>query len=193
MTVTLSRLAAFALVLLATPRVALAIGQTTYVETTPGGGTFPLVQTGVAARFVVDPADWPGVTRAAEDLRADVNRVTGITPQLVAAPPVTGDIVVIGTIGRSPLIDRLVRERKIDVSGVTGKWESFVVQTIASPFPGVTRAVVIAGSDKRGTIFGIYDLSEQIGVSPWYWWQDVTPEKKPALFIKPGRSFTSLI
>src|SRR5205085_10787207 len=91
------------------------------------------------------------------------------------------------TVGRSPLIDGLVRERKLDVSAIAGKWESFILQTVLSPIPGVARAVIIAGSDKRGTIFGVYDLSEQIGVSPWYWWQDVTPDRKTALFIKPGR------
>jgi hypothetical protein len=187
MTATFSRVILLPTLLLMAPRPVLAIGQATYVETTPRVGTFPLVQTGVAARLVVDAADWPGVTRAVKDLQADVNRVTGLTPQLVNAPPVTGEIVVIGTIGRSPLIDGLVSARKIDVSAIKGKWESFVLQTIASPFPGVDRAVVIAGSDKRGTIFGIYDLSEQIGVSPWYWWQDVTPEKKTGLFIKTGR------
>lgn len=187
MTATCPRVILLATALLMAPHLAFAIGQASYVETTPRIGLFPLVQTGVAARLVVDAADWPGVARAAKDLQADIARVTGVTPQLVSAPPVSGEIVVIGTFGRSALIDRLVSERKIDLAAIKGKWESFVVQTIASPFPGVERAVVIAGSDKRGTIFGIYDLSEQIGVSPWYWWQDVTPEKKTALLIKSGR------
>ena len=53
--------------------------------------------------------------------------------------------------------------------------------------PGIRSALVIAGSDKRGTIFGIYDVSEQIGVSPWYWWADVPVPHRAALFIKPGR------
>jgi hypothetical protein len=107
------------------------------------------------------------VTRAAKDLQADINRVTGVTPTLVtSAAAASGDVVLIGTIGRSPLIDGLVRERKLDVSAIAGKWESFILQTVLSPMPGVARAVIIAGSDKRGTIFGIYDLSEQIGVSP---------------------------
>ena len=170
------------------PVPVMAIGQPGYMETTPRVGTFPLVQAGVAARLVVDAADWPGVTRAAKDLQADINRVTGVTPTLVtSAAAASGDVVLIGTIGRSPLIDGLVRERKLDVSAIAGKWESFILQTVLSPMPGVARAVIIAGSDKRGTIFGIYDLSEQIGVSPWYWWQDVAPDRKTALFIKPGR------
>jgi hypothetical protein len=90
-------------------------------------------------------------------------------------------------VGKSPVIDQLIRAKKIDASGILGKWESFFIQTVADPLPGVSSALVIAGSDKRGTIYGIYDLSEQIGVSPWYWWSDVTPEHKDALFINPGK------
>ena len=83
--------------------------------------------------------------------------------------------------------DRLIRERKLDVAPVAGKWESFVIQVVPQPLPGVDSALIIAGSDKRGTIYGIYDLSEQIGVSPWYWWADVPPRRRDALFVKAGR------
>jgi len=62
----------------------------------------------------------------------------------------------------------LIKNNKLDVKNILGKWESFVIQTIDSPLPGVEKAMVIAGSDKRGTIYGIYDLSRNIGVSPWY-------------------------
>ena len=179
---------AASLVVVAAASDAFAIGQTRYVETTSSSGSFPLVQGKDAATLLVDPADWPGVIRAAGDLQADINRVTGITPALVkGAPTAARNIVIIGTVGRSPLIDRLVRERKIDVTAIAGKWESFFLQTVADPLPGVRRAVVIAGSDKRGTIYGIYDLSEQIGVSPWYWWQDATPDRRDALFIRQGK------
>ena len=85
------------------------------------------------------------------------------------------------------MIDRLIREHKIDVGAVKGKWESTLIQVVERPLPGVKRGLVIAGSDKRGTIFGIYDLSQQIGVSPWYWWADVPVAHKDALFVKAGR------
>jgi hypothetical protein len=133
---------------------AWAIGQTRYIETIPSSAaSVPLVASGAAAALVVDAGDWPGVVRAARDLQADVNRVTGITPTLVSASPAPGTAaVIIGTIGRSPIIDRLVRERRIDVSSIRGRWESFLLQTVANPMPGISRALVIAGSDKRGTI-----------------------------------------
>ena len=152
-----------------------AVGGQHYVETSPRPGSFALVENGSAAALRVDAADWPGVQRAARDLQADVNRVTGIAPAWNTA---ARKMILIGTVGKSPVIDQLARAGKIDVSGIRGKWESFFLQTVSNPLPGVESALVIVGSDKRGTIFGIYDLSEQIGVSPWYWWADVTPEQE---------------
>ena len=161
-----------------------ALGGPRYVETSPHPGAFALVENGSAAAVRVDAADWPGVQRAVYDLQADVNRVTGVTPAWDTA---AHKMVLIGTVGKSPLIEQLARAGKIDISGIRGKWESFFLQTVANPFPGVDSAIVIAGSDKRGTIFGIYDLSEQIGVSPWYWWADVTPDHKSALYVLAGK------
>ncbi len=181
------KVALAAVALLAGAGPALAIGRAQYVATSPSPGAFVLVQGRDAAPIRVDEADWPGVIRAAVDLQADVERVTGVTPAIGrdAARP-GARAVIIGTLGRSALVDRLARDGRIDVSGVRGAWESFVLQTVADPLPGVASALVIAGSDKRGTIYGIYDLSEQIGVSPWYWWDDVTPDRKAALYVRPG-------
>jgi len=69
---------------------------------------------------------------------------------------------------------------------VAGKWETWITQTVDAPAPGIDHALVIAGSDKRGTIFGIYDLSSQIGVSPWYWFADVPVKEQANLFVLPG-------
>jgi hypothetical protein len=141
-----------------------------------------------ASPLLVDGADWPGVRRAVSDLQADIRRVTRLTPAIVEpGGRVTETMVLIGTVGKSALIDRLAREGKIDVSGIAGKWESFFLETVANPLPGISTALVIAGSDKRGTIYGIYDLSEQIGVSPWYWWADAAPDPKEALYIRAGK------
>ena len=165
-----------------------AIGEESRVTYRAEMRGFPLVVAGRAAGLRVEAQDYPGVIRAAHDLQADIGRVTGIMPGFVGENAnARGPAVIVGTIGRSAAIDRLVRERKIDVTAIRGKWESFLVQTVDRPEPGVDQALVIAGSDKRGTIYGIYDLSEQIGVSPWYWWADVPAERHDALVVKPGR------
>ena len=179
--------------IVALPTQSFALGQPKCVSATASPGSFPLAANGKTARLWVDPRDWPGVLRAAKDLQADLQRVTGVEPTLSqAAPggkaaPRGADLVLIGTIGRSAIIDQLVRRRKIDVSEIRGKWEATLTQVVVNPLPGVPRALVIAGSDKRGTIFGIYGLSEQIGVSPWYWWADVPVEHQYALYVAPGR------
>jgi hypothetical protein len=166
---------------------ALALGQTQYVEDVQSQGAFSIAQNNTAAALSVDSNDYPGVFRAVNDLQKDIARVTSVAPNISHQQIDFGsDSIIIGTLGKNELIDRLVREHKIDVTAITGKWESFLTQVVADPAPGVASVLVIAGSDKRGTIYGIYDLSEQIGISPWYWWDDVPAEHKPALFVKAG-------
>ena len=165
-----------------------AIGEERFVEGEFHSGDFVLVRAGAAAEIYVDASDYPGVTRAANDLGQDIQRVTGIAPRVRHDGSELGaTVVIIGTLGKSALIDRLIREHKIDATALQGKWESYLIQTVAQPIPGVSAALVIAGSDKRGTIYGIYEISEQIGVSPWYWWADVPIAHRDALFVKPGR------
>jgi hypothetical protein len=122
------------------------------------------------------------------DLQSDITMVTGTTPTFVTGRiPRRGEVVIAGTIGKSRLIDKLVQKGKISTEGVAGKWESFLIQTVDNPWPGIKRALVIAGSDKRGTIFGIYHISDGIGISPWYWWADVPARKSTELYVSPGR------
>src|SRR5881394_1795689 len=112
----------------------LAIGQTTYVSNTAGVGSFPLVQQRQTATLYVDSADWPGVVRAVGDLQADIERVTRKKPAITGDNKgLTRNMVIVGTVGKSPVIDQLIRLKKIDASGITGKWESFFVQTVTDP------------------------------------------------------------
>ncbi|MGW2637648.1 glycosyl hydrolase 115 family protein [Streptomyces sp. NPDC001348] len=143
------------------------------------GGAFSLV----GAPVVVHAEDHPGVVRVAGDLRDDLERVTGVRPGTTIAR----FAVLVGTIGRSPLIDGLVKSGKLDVTGVRGKWETSLQTVVDHPVPGVERALVIAGSDPRGTIFGAYDVSYGIGVSPWQWWDDVPPVRRSGVWVLPGR------
>ena len=115
------------------------------------------------------PRDWPGVLRAVESLQSDIKSVTGSTLDISKKQSdVNSRSVVIGTLGKSELIDRWVAEGKIDAAAIRGKWESYLIEVVLHPVAGVESALVIVGSDKRGTIYGIYDLSQQMGVSPWH-------------------------
>ncbi|GAB2729936.1 glycosyl hydrolase 115 family protein [Streptomyces bullii] len=148
---------------------------------------FPLVAGGTAVDLFVDPADDPAVLRAAGDLQADVERVSGVRPRLLHTLPERAEhLVVVGTIGASPAVDRLITRRRLDVARVQGRWEASVTQVVDRPLPGVDRALVIAGSDRRGTVYGVYDTSERMGVSPWYWWADVPVEHRDTVTLPAG-------
>jgi hypothetical protein len=176
-----------ALSLLTSHGTGFALSQAKYVEFVPHPNDFVVAAGESLTTIYVDANDHAGVVRAAGDLQADVARVTRRTPAITNRIPSGGNLIIVGTIGKSATIDRLIREKKIDVSSVAGKWESFLIQVVSRPLPGVANGLIIAGSDKRGTIYGIYDLSEQIGVSPWYWWADVPTQPRSAIFVKPGR------
>jgi hypothetical protein len=162
----------------------LAIGQPASLAFSETADGLKLGGTGAAPTIVIDSKDWPGVTRAGNNLADDFGKVTGTKGKVATSTSGLSNtpVIIAGTIGKSTIIDELASAGKIDVSGIKGKWESFTSQLVKDPVDGVPSALVIVGSDKRGTIFAIYDISEQIGVSPWYWWADVPPKKKTAIY-----------
>ena len=159
-------------------------------------GRFCIAKNGKAATIVVDGEDWKSVVRAAHDLSDDVRKVSGIASEVAVAnsSKATGrracgnlftlhsspNSILIGTIGKSRLIDNLVREKRLDVSQVKGQWEAFVIDIVDG-------RLVVAGSDKRGTIYGIYEISRRMGVSPWYWWTDVPVTHRDVVTWDEGR------
>ena len=114
-----------------------------------------------------DANDWKGVHIAVTNLKEDLKKVTGRSNYPI----------VVGTLGKSALIDKLAKKKLIDASLLRDKREKFIITWVKGQ-------LVIAGSDKRGTIYGIYELSQQIGVSPWYDWADVPVEHHDELYIK---------
>jgi len=161
---------------------------TNFVSEQAVSGYFSLVSSGAVADVFVDAGDWQVAQIAARDLAGDVERVTGRKPSLKQnTEGLTENTVLVGTLGSSPVIDRLVREGRLELEDVQGQWESFVIATVPDPLPGIRRALVIIGSDRRGTAYGVYELSKRIGVSPWYWWADVTPAHRKTLHVSPER------
>ncbi|PLR27314.1 hypothetical protein SGCZBJ_07915 [Caulobacter zeae] len=127
--------------------------------------------------------DFPVVGLAAGDLRDDLGAVLGKAPSLSTGKPSGKTAIIVGTLGRNPLIDGLVRDSKLDVGDLSGAWESFVIAVVDKPAPGLDKALVIVGSDRRGAAFGVYELSRAAGVSPWTWWADVKPQRRKALYV----------
>lgn len=153
-------------------------------------GSFPIVADGKACTISTDGNDADVVEIAARLFCDDVKAVTGVKPAVAK----DGDIaegslpVVFGTLGKSSLVDNLASVGKLDVKKVKGKWETFGIAVVNRPFKNVRQALVVFGSDPRGTAFGIFELSRMMGVSPWYWWADVTPRKHSTVCVTKGES-----
>ncbi|MDR0864889.1 MAG: glycosyl hydrolase 115 family protein [Candidatus Symbiothrix sp.] len=151
-----------------------------FIVTQKTAGYFPLAVDGMPASILSDDSD-KGVLRAVNDLHEDMKKVTGYWAQGYLS-----NAVIIGTVGQSAIIDQLIKEGKIEDQSLISKREKYIITTVDNPTRGIEKALVIAGSDKRGTIYGVYELSGQIGVSPWYWWADVPVVKQADLYVKPG-------
>lgn len=148
---------------------------------------FPVVDTQQESAVIrYDADDYKGVIRAISDLQKDIERVTDVKINTSANGPLGKYEIMIGTLGKSKVIDELVTSGKIKLRNLQGKWESFIITTVDNPKPGIRQGLIIAGSDKRGTIYGIYELSQQLGVSPWYWWADAPIQKRQSAYVKSG-------
>src|SRR6185312_2389667 len=134
--------------------------------------------------IAVDTADDVVVRLAASFFAQDVKRVTGRKPQVDSMGGKATEMIIAGTIGKSGLIDQLIAAGKLaDIDKIKGHWEASLWQVVLNPMPGVRKALVIAGSDRRGTAYGFMALSKKIGISPWYWWADVPVVHRNALSI----------
>jgi hypothetical protein len=172
----------------------LILGTTTYaqrssqfISTDNAPNTICLAGTNHVADIVVDPQDHTGVLLAVKALQTDMELVTGKRPNTTNQQGESENtVIVIGTLGHSKHIDDLIAKGIIDKNQLQGKHEKYIIQTIDAATPNTPHTLVIAGSDMRGTIYGIYELSEQIGVSPWYYWADVPVKQSPLLYATKG-------
>ena len=151
---------------------------------TPDG--FALIVKSKPLPIVVADNDKKGVLIAAHNLQNDFERVCGKKAELLAAPNEASRRCIIAGSIESPYIKQMIKAKKINEKELKGKVEKYLMTVISNPIPGIDEALVIAGSDMRGTIYGIYELSEQIGVSPWYDWMDVPAVKHENLAIAKG-------
>src|SRR6187431_3012273 len=130
-----------------------AINPEKYVVNVASPENFPLASKGKIASIVISKNDFPGVLRIAGHLENDLFKVTDLHPKQIKNISETTDfVIIIGTMGKSEIIDQLAKEGKIDANQLKGKWEKFITQIVDNPSKGIKKALVIAGSDKRGTI-----------------------------------------
>lgn len=149
---------------------------------------FLLSDAGKTAPLVLEPALDKQVRRAALDLATDLERVTGVRAEILSSGQITlpAHCVLVGVVGQSALLDKVAASGAARFDELKGLWESFEIRVVENPLPGVERALIVAGSDRRGAIYGLYEISEAIGVSPWYWWADVPSKRRSQLAIAAG-------
>jgi hypothetical protein len=154
---------------------------------TQRASSLPLIRDGRPIPVYVDATADPAVRHAAEGLRGDLDRVSGgVSAPLSDLSKARGPAIIVGVLGASPAIDALVRDGKLKTEDLAGQWEGFRQVVVERPAANIPRALVIVGSDRRGAVFGAYDLSEKVGVSPWAWWADVPVVRKTDLFLTAG-------
>lgn len=164
----------------------IAVTAQSFVTSKIEHGVFAIASLRVASIYIDANDDWL-INKSATLLQHDIEMVTGKKPVVVNdLSAASGNTIIIGTVDRSFIVKKLIAEKKIDVGSIKGKWEAFQLQTLSKPFDGIDNALVIAGNDKRGTAYGVFELSKQIGVSPWYWWADVPAKKKKEVFVRKG-------
>ena len=149
---------------------------------------FTLVEDGQPVSIVVSRTEDKAILRAADNLVLDFERVTGNKPALSDIPQ-SARVIIIGSLD-SPFVNQMIQRGKFDPSELKGCREKYLIQTIENPLEGVDDALVIVGSDRRGAVYGIYEISEQIGVSPWYDWADAPIARQDDLSIARG-SYTA--
>ena len=152
-------------------------GDDVFALTTKNEATFSILS---------DSADFVAMQLALANLQNDFLAVAGKKPALTYNTKTKSVKLIVGTIGKSEFINQLANKSIINKTDLLGKHEKFIIQTVKHPFEGIDEALVIAGSNKRGTVYGIYELSRQIGVSPWYYWADVPVRKSKNIYIKRG-------
>ncbi len=145
---------------------------------------FSVIENGKPVSILADKSDNVGIQIALESLLKDFKAVSGNEAQLLEEPS-ADRLIIIGSMD-SKYISQIIKAKKIDRKELTGKNEKYIMTVVKEPLKGVSEALVIAGSDRRGTIYGIYELSEQIGVSPWYFWADAPIEHRENISIEPG-------
>lgn len=144
---------------------------------------FTLVGDNAITSILIDKKDAKVVTIASNIFATDVYNITGKKPGVSTKDSRSETTIIAGTIGSNKLIDSMIAAGEIDVSVIEKQWERYSIQIVENPTSTIKKALVVVGSDRRGTAYGILELSRKIGVSPWEWWADVTPTKKESLSL----------
>lgn len=157
-------------------------------------GYFTIAAKDSAASLYLDAKgeDYDGLSLIAASVAKDISLVTKEKAKanvITKTESLKEYAIIAGSIGNNAIIDSLIEQGKVDASQIKGKREVYRIQVVENPVANVKKAIVVIGSDKRGTIYGLYHISEKMGVSPWVYWGDATPVAKDVVQI-PEKELT---
>lgn len=145
---------------------------------------FPLFIKKGSSHIYIDNTDYEVVKISAQLFSEDIERVGGKKSKIHYSTKIDSKTaIIIGTLGKNAVIDKLVEEGKLNISSIKDGWEQYLIKTIDKPLKGVDKALIITGCDRRGTAYGVFSISEAMGVSPLYWWADVPVRKQNDLYL----------
>ena len=163
----------------------VALAQVSLSQNSSGSNVFSLVGKKDKACVYYDAQDFEVVKTTAGLFANDVKEVSGqILGVATTKEAPQKNCIIVGTLGHNEWINQMIAKKKLDVEPLKDRWESYLVQLVRNPLPGVDKALVIVGSDRRGAAYGLLSVSRTIGVSPWYWWADAPIVKKDQLHLK---------
>jgi len=158
----------------------ITAGSYCVAENTSFVSSFPIITVGNKSTLCVDKAEESAVMKALSMFQNDISDISDQVLEIRNNLPTNGNVVVAGTLGKSKLIDQIIRKYNIKTDSTEGCWEAFSIQLINTKSANI---LVVIGSDRRGTAYGILELTRMIGVSPWTWWADVKPTKRKEISI----------
>jgi hypothetical protein len=151
-----------------------------FADNTSTANSFIFTNANTQSVFCIDKTEEPSVMKALFMFQNDIHDISGQVIAIKGNLPKSGNVIIAGTLGRSKLLDQVIRKYKISTDSTKGRWEAFSIQLISTKSANI---LVVIGSDRRGTAYGILELSRMIGVSPWTWWADVKPTKRSKIFL----------
>lgn len=154
---------------------------------------FTVFENQTATALVLDQNDSRTVHAVARLFANDIKQAScsACMPEILFdLPSQMDDVIIVGTCSGSALIHQLAESGIIDIAPIENGWEQYLLQVIDNPYPNIRKALVIAGSDRRGVAYGLFGLSEAMGISPFVWWTDVPVEKKTSMYLYSGLMLT---
>ncbi len=145
---------------------------------------FTLATEDVVAQIYVSQSEPAPVMRAVGDLQNDIKMVTGKSPEVVhSLDKLSRNSIIVGTLDNTEIKTLMATNRLAEANAAKGKYDSFLLKSVDKLVPQSAQSLVVVGSDALGAVYGVYEISKRIGVSPAYWWCDIPVKREKEVVL----------